>query len=298
MNVFQKFVNWYKRPKTRTEDFLEFLFIFVPIAFVIRTIGFGLYKVPTGSMETTMLTGEGFFADKFTPLLGNLKYGDVISFNDPLFKYSDNPLVNAWQMYAWGPVNWTKRIVGMPGDHIKGVIEDGKPVIYRNSEKLDEPYVNKYPLIQSANQYRDRQVYLKSYDPDKSLEDQPFYRMNNDEVKLGKMVAQKMGEADIRYPNTPNSDKGIVGDRKGKTFDEYDIQLASDEYWAMGDNRQGSLDCRGWGPLKRKFIHGKIVFRIWSHDDDDNSWMIFDLLFHPIDFFQRFRWSRCLNFIY
>ena len=69
------------------------------------------------------------------------------------------------------------------------------------------------------------------------------------------------------------------------------------EYWAMGDNRQGSLDSRGWGPLKRKFIHGKIIFRIWSHDDVDASCMIFDLLFHPIDFWKRLRWNRCLNLI-
>ena len=38
------------------------------VVFLIRTFGFGLYQVPTGSMETTMLVGERFFADKFTVL--------------------------------------------------------------------------------------------------------------------------------------------------------------------------------------------------------------------------------------
>ena len=29
------------------------------------------------------------------------------------------------------------------------VVENGKPVVYRNGENLDEPYINKYPLIRS-----------------------------------------------------------------------------------------------------------------------------------------------------
>ena len=31
------------------------------VVFLIRTFVFGLYQVPTGSMETTMLVGERFF---------------------------------------------------------------------------------------------------------------------------------------------------------------------------------------------------------------------------------------------
>jgi len=56
------------------------------IIFLIRTIGFGLYQVPTGSMETTMLVGERFFADKFTYKKSNcciLKYSTI-----DCFKYS------------------------------------------------------------------------------------------------------------------------------------------------------------------------------------------------------------------
>ena len=46
-----------------------------------------------------------------------------------LYDYSSNKLLNWWQMYVWGPENWTKRIIGVPGDHVKGVIEEGKPVV-------------------------------------------------------------------------------------------------------------------------------------------------------------------------
>src|SRR5579871_884059 len=75
------------------------------IVFLIRTFGFGLYQVPTGSMEVTMLVGERFFADKFTILFAKPSRGQIISFNDPLFPYSTNPVVRLFQEYVWGPSN-------------------------------------------------------------------------------------------------------------------------------------------------------------------------------------------------
>ncbi len=60
------------------------------VVFLIRTFFFGLYQVPTGSMETTMLVGERFFADKFTYLFSKPKQGHVISLNSPLYEYSEN----------------------------------------------------------------------------------------------------------------------------------------------------------------------------------------------------------------
>src|SRR5579871_3786143 len=100
------------------------------IVFLIRTFGFGLYQVPTGSMETTMLVGERFFADKLSYNFRAPRRGEIISFNDPSFKYSTNPITKIFQRYVWGPSNWTKRVIGIPGDIIRGVIENGKPVVY------------------------------------------------------------------------------------------------------------------------------------------------------------------------
>ncbi len=121
--------------------------------------------------------------------------------------------------------------------------------------------------------------------------------MTREEVMRGKRKVAWVGEPDLRYPGTPNPDKGIFGLRLGKVFDEFDINLGPDEYWAMGDNRQGSSDSRAWGPLKSKFIHGKILLRLYSIDSDE-SWFILDLIKHPIDFWFRVRWSRCLQFVH
>ncbi len=304
------------------------------IVFLIRTFGFGLYQVPTGSMETTMLVGERFFADKFTPLSMPFKRGNIIAFNDATYDYSDNWFINLFQQYIstpWsGPANWTKRIVGIPGDTVEGKVEDGKPVVYLNGKKLDEPYLNKYPLIrvysedpvkaqaqaeqeilsmlQNRNinpatvdvpamreRYLSRFVIPQSYDPNKPYNKQPFYR-----IYPNRIVKNNKGQRELIYPNTLiNPAEGTVKP-KGNYWngtDEFYVKLGANQYWCMGDNRLGSKDCRFFGPIDGKLIHAKIIFRIWSIDSYD-SWWIWDLIQHPIDFWSRVRWNRFFQFVH
>ncbi len=275
--------------KNKFLETVKSLIIILPIAFMIRTFIYGLYQVPTSSMETTMLVGERFVADKFSVWLGRLDRGDIIAFNDYWrFKYSQNPMMRMFQMYVWGPENWTKRIIGKPGDHVKGVLEDGKPVVYLNGQKLDEPYVNKYPLIATyvpGGAPIDGSSYLyRSYDPTKSLEEQPFYNLDRANVALAKRMFGAIGAPALMEPGTPVTD----GNRM---VDEFDVQLKENEYWVMGDNRMNSGDSRFNGPLPAEYIHAKIVFRLWSIDSAE-SWWIVDLIKHPIDFWRRVRWSR------
>ena len=302
MNFIKNIVTWYKQKSILTE-IVEWIGILL-IVFVIRTIGFGLYQVPTGSMETTMLCGERFFADKFTPLFIPFKHGDVITLDSPEYPYSKNALVNWWQRYVWGPDNWTKRVIGIPGDHIQGKIEDGKPVVYRNGQKLDEQYVNKYPLIGIYNPGRvsmSGPLNFRSYAPGVPFDKQPFYRLTYAEVMSAKQILLANGYEAMRYPFTPNY---AGADKTGKSIDVFDVQLGADEYWAMGDNRQDSKDSRYWGPLKRNLIQGKVKLCLYSIDTNE-SWgkfeiahlFVFDLIRHPIDFWSRVRWSRCLRFV-
>jgi len=312
-----------KKQQTWRESIVEFGSLLI-IVFLIRTFGFGLYQVPTGSMETTMLVGERFFADKFSYNFRQPRRGEIIAFNDPNFKYSPNPLMKLFQRYVWGPSNWTKRVIGIPGDIIRGVIEDGKPVVYRNGEKIEESYINVYPLIhvyrdniadikdkiereiqKISRGYRvnqtevdryvaqrlDQESTWRSYDSSKAYDQQPFYDLSE-----GRIVKDKDGVYEQRIPGTPLLSKN------GKTSpnetmnnwnesDVFYVKLGADEYWCMGDNRLGSYDCRFFGPIKEQEIHGRIIFRIWSVDSDE-SWWIVDLIKHPINFWQRVRWNR------
>ena len=295
-----KFVR--KKNKSYYEQAIELIFIIIPVAFFIRTVFYGLYQVPTGSMETTMLVGERFLADKFTVLFKEIERGMIISFNDPIFPYSTNPVVKLWQEYVWGPANWTKRVIGIPGDCVRGRMEEGHPVVYLKKKgeseykKLDEPYLNKYPLIPIWNgpalglEYINNKIFndyfsWRSYDSKFSYADQPFYVETDEQVKKGKYYAKELLHETIREPGTPYM-------HEGRNLDIYDFELKENQYWCMGDNRLNSFDCRAWGPLKRSFIHGRIVFRIWSLDSP-NAWWILDLIKHPIDFWKQIRWSRC-----
>lgn len=301
------------------------------VVFLIRTFIFGLYQVPTGSMETTMLVGEFFFADKFTYLFSKPQRGHVISLNSPLFKYSENSAKRLFQEYVWGPQNLTKRIIGVPGDLVEGKIENGKPVIYLNNKKLDEPYLNKYPLITvwrtdprqlakttqnealslisqnklTPEQFEDyfndnlsRNIVRKSYDPAFSYQDQPFYRINE------KFVAKDAthGTPDVVYPGAIIVESKF-GQEVPKEFmnywdrtDVFRVKLGENQYWLMGDNRLNSADSRVFGPVDGRLIHGRILFRIFSVDSDQ-SWIIVHMIKHPLDFIQRIRWNRALQLV-
>lgn len=316
-----------KGRKSFSANVVEFAGLLL-IVFLIRTFFFGLYQVPTGSMETTMLVGERFFADKLSYYFRKPQRSEIISFNDPTYQYSENWAKRLFEEYVWGPCNLTKRVIAIPGDEIRGTVEDGKPVIYLNGVKLDEPYLNKFPLIRVWREdpavLRDMidqelasisrggildqsvveriveqkligQTSLKSYDPEKPFEQQPFYRINPNRIIRG-----ADGEPDIIKPGTliaplaENAENKSEQQEKKNYWngtDEFYLKLGKNDYFCMGDNRLGSKDCRSFGPINGSLIHGRIIFRIWSVDSDE-SWWILDLLRHPIDFWSRVRWDR------
>ncbi|OGB83518.1 signal peptidase I [candidate division TM6 bacterium RIFCSPHIGHO2_12_FULL_32_22] len=301
----KKVVKWIRKPnKTFSEQVIEVVFVVIPIAFIIRTFGYGLYQVPTGSMETTLLVGERFVADKFTIWFSSPKRGDIISFNQPDFKYSDNKILALIQKYVWAPggyapENWTKRVIGIPGDHVKGVVEEGKPVIYLKKkgesefQKLDEPYVNKFPIMYLYDRNNPRAIHYYSYDPSCSYLGQPFYTMQETVVRLSATYASRYGIPAVLYPYTALRD---LGNSHENSLDSYDVELGDNQYWALGDNRLGSRDSRFWGPLDGSQIHGKIIYRIWSMDTQE-SWMAIDLIKNPIGFWDKVRWARCFEFV-
>jgi len=41
------------------------------------------------------------------------------------------------------------------------------------------------------------------------------------------------------------------------------LTLGKDQYFLLGDNRQGSSDSRSWGPIPREQILGRVLYRYW-----------------------------------
>ncbi|MGO9897258.1 MAG: signal peptidase I, partial [Bryobacteraceae bacterium] len=74
-------------------------------------------------------------------------------------------------------------------------------------------------------------------------------------------------------------------------------------YFAMGDNRDSSLDSRYWGFVPRENIVGKPLLVYWSYDAPTdalaNPTMSIEHLVDLVEHFPRkTRWKRTLNLIH
>jgi signal peptidase I len=80
-----------------------------------------------------------------------------------------------------------------------------------------------------------------------------------------------------------------------------ELVVPEGNYFAMGDNRDNSLDSRYWGLVPRDNIVGKPVVLFWSYDaptedlTDYNLHHLFDLATH---FFTKTRWDRTLKLVH
>ncbi|MDQ6885943.1 MAG: signal peptidase I [Gemmatimonadota bacterium] len=124
------------RTRTRGRLFWEWAKSFVIAVFlflVIRTFLVEAFKIPTGSMERTLMVGDFLlvnkavygaevpFTGKHLPALQSPKHGDVIVFEWPEDRTK----------------NFVKRLIGLPRDTVE--MREGQ--VYLNSVRLSEPYV-------------------------------------------------------------------------------------------------------------------------------------------------------------
>jgi len=273
----------------------------IMLAFALRLFVYGLYQIPTGSMETSLLVGEVLVGDKLSLWWSAPQRGDIIVCSDPLYRYSDNILCRFFERYIGGAGSITKRVVGIPGDQIKGVIEDGKPVVYVNSKRYDEAYINRYPLIlvdeSLSSEYLDMKSTdtgeFRSYDPHKPYQSQPFYTIHEDMI-----VHTHNGAPLIRIPDAS------VAPREGQKLhdavdywdgsDIFNVTLKARQYWLMGDSRRNSLDSREFGPVTQSQIQAIIWFRIFSID---TGFLWRDIMSAPWKLMHYIRWQRCFTYM-
>ena len=208
------------------------------------------FVIPTGSMKENLLIGDHLLVDKLAyappgPVskyilpYTELKRGDIIVFRYPI----DLRLT------------FVKRVIGVPGDHLKLVNKD----VYRNGKKIDEPY--KCHKSSIPDSYRDNfpgEPTSHIYDP------------------AQEMLSRNVVNGEVVVPDG--------------------------HYFAMGDNRDESLDSRYWGFVPRGNIIGKPLIIYWSYDAPTErlssptiGWdHIKDL---GLNFFSKTRWNRTFMLI-
>ncbi|NYF88308.1 signal peptidase I [Tunturiibacter empetritectus] len=132
---------------------LQSLLHLIVIAIFIITFCVQPFRIPSESMESTLLVGDFLLVDKqavapdgagtLLPTAA-IHRGDVIVFHDP---------VDA-------TLHLVKRVIGLPGDHLR--LRDGR--VYINGHALTEPYAVYRPS--PPDNFRDNFPRLQSADPE------------------------------------------------------------------------------------------------------------------------------------
>lgn len=115
------------------KEYVEALIIALILAFFIRTFVVQAFKIPSGSMLDTLLIGDHLLVNKF-------KYGVRLPFTDMVILPLSDPKFQDIIVFEYPQdpsKDFIKRVIGVPGD----TIEIRDKVVYRNGQKLDEPYV-------------------------------------------------------------------------------------------------------------------------------------------------------------
>jgi signal peptidase I len=120
------------KKKSRLRENVEAILLAILLALFIRTFIVQAFKIPSGSMEDTLLVGDHILVSKFSygirmPFsnqtivpIGNPQRGDIVVFRFP----GDHK------------VDYIKRVVGVPGD----VIEGRDKQVYVNGQPQNNPF--------------------------------------------------------------------------------------------------------------------------------------------------------------
>jgi len=239
-------------PEPGTVDYARSFFPVALVVLVLRSFIFEPFRIPSDSMMPTLLDGDFIIVNKFAYGLrlrvinrkiipvGSPQRGDVV-----VFRYPRDP-----------SVNYIKRLVGLPGDHVEvrsdRITINGKPVPFK--------------IIASYN-------------------DGCYINMQLAEEHIGDHVHQSMLCPVPLFPSpvTPagcnrSESRGYYcggeGDSAGPTVDAmaaddapaFETDVPAGSYFMMGDNRDNSEDGRVWGFVPEDNLVGKAT-RIWFNWD-------------------------------
>lgn len=234
------------------------------IGLFVMTFIFQNYKIPSGSMEKTLLIGDHVLVDltsfapptKWAPFVHyrDIHRGDVIVFYKPNPETPDLHLV--------------KRVIGIPGDRIH--LHNG--IVYLNGVAQNEPQAGK--PVDDGNPQHAFDAYRDDFP---SVPPPPM------EIAPGGITASWA----LDLPNH---------------IQNGDLVVPPGMVFAMGDNRTESEDGRYWGFVPRQNIVGSPLFVYWSFETPatqmyktslgDRLSFIGHILIH---FFDETRWHRTFH---
>lgn len=262
--------------KAKIISFLkEYASLFIILFFVTASFIQGSL-VPTGSMESAIMTGDRLIINKlaydlttprnipFTdielPYLrllqwGNPQRGDVVVF---IFPGNRDEIKNN------RIDNYVKRCIGLPGDKLEII----NKVVFINGKQAPIP-----PQAQYVNSNTKSAGYVE---PDIFPKGSSFNSDNYGPIVIPKKndVINLSVENIGKWKTFINRefDKDVVEIIDGKIFidgkETSQYAVKDDYYFMMGDNRDNSLDSRYWGFVPRRNVVGKPLFVYFSWNSD------------------------------
>lgn len=276
-----------KTTKEKTKEFFESLLFAAIAAFFIITFVVQNTRIPTGSMENTILIGDFVLVNKFIygssspryipftevelpyftlPAIREPKKGDIVVFEFPGNKDLLKPTEPG--------VNYVKRCIGTPGDTVQ-VIDK---VVFVNGQEFWIP-----PHIR----------YQKPFAKPKGLTEPRIFPkgMPWNEDNYGPLVIPKKGYKIPLTPQNVEQWRTLIDREYGKrvvavkdntvTIEGVPVRFYSfkkDYFFMMGDNRDDSLDSRFWGFVPRDAVIGQAFITLFSWDRDIPFTDLFRLL--------------------
>jgi len=256
-------------------EYFESLVVTAVMALFGMTFVVQAVKVPTGSMQNTILIGDHLLVNKFIfasgPVLPflpqrEIRRGDIIVFKYPGRFPSEQFAKKRVGDTTPFKVNYVKRVVGLPGDRVEVRGTD----VYINGQLLPE---HKVRAENPPGSDRDPSNGDESGAPLKDERGVPL---------TGENAPKPTGESEYNVywqPDALDEQPRVVS---GEKFD-----VPEGHYFVMGDNRDNSEDSRSWGFVRRDLVIGRAMFVYWSYDESAPSRGNF-----LIDFFANTRWGR------
>jgi signal peptidase I len=263
----------------RVTGYTGIILVAILAAFLLKTFIIGAIRVPSGSMESTLLPGdfvvinklvygarapenlpftESRFPELRIPGLRKIARGDVIVFRFPGDPDASSPA---------DPVYFVKRCIALGRDKIE--IKHG--TCYVNDEALQAPESASSGPGPAGDQFPPMIVPARGDSITLTPRNYSFWED----------LIRREGH-DVRY-----------GERSGVTIDGIPAQKYGFEknyLFVLGDNRERSYDSRAWGFLPEENVVGEAMMVYWSSPADYSGTGMLDL-------FSSIRWDRIGTFV-
>ncbi|MBI2416336.1 MAG: signal peptidase I [Ignavibacteriales bacterium] len=266
-----------KTPQQKTIEFFKSLGSAALAALIIITFIIQNTRIPTGSMEDTILVGDFVLVNKFIYGAPSWKYIPFTQitfpcFPMPAFKEPKNSDIVVFEFPGKRDelraeelnVNYVKRCVGIPGDTVQ-VIDK---VLFVNGKEFWIPVNIKYELPAAIpKEYVDPEIFPKNrpwnvdnYGPYVVPKQGQVVTLTTENVEDWRTIINREFKKDV--VDIANGKVTI----EGKPVSTYTLQ--KDYFFMMGDNRNNSYDSRFWGVVSRDLIVGSAFMTLFSWDRD------------------------------